>query len=59
MNADQSKAEELIKNLVFMWGVIPEKQLAGAADATGTQVNKPHKNSYKISLDSMETISKL
>ena len=59
LNADQSKAEEMLKQLMYCWGRIPEKPDPRPADATGTQVHKPRKGIHRISLDDLETITKV
>jgi hypothetical protein len=59
LNADQSKAEEVLKQLMYTWGRVPEKPDSRPADATGTQMHKPRKGAYKLALDALETISKM
>lgn len=59
LNADYSKTEEMIRQLMYCWGSVPEKPDPRSADATGTQANKARKRDYKHSLDDLESISKL
>lgn len=44
---------------MYLWGRVPEKPDPRPADSTGTQLHKPRKAAYRMTIDNLESITKM